>query len=459
MKTSFCFYALAFVLLFFSSCEDAFVTNEHHAACDLGERLATERRFFTDEEELDAIARDRLDAVDWRLAEEFAWLWLDRAIQSGEYPKGSSLMDLPIPIYSADGNPVLYEFRVVCSGESIAHITATATKDYPCPILYDSASSGYYDESAFEFFESALRDCKGIRMVDNGYPNVVYGCFESSSESGSLRFGEFFDVSTHRKISKGGLCHTVSYYEFAEENPELALEDTDMLKAKSAADAQKREADRFWAEAEKSRGLIASKASLSAKSDSSVRTSLDKSSIYDAFHVNGGFWHVANYGACGAVSAGFVLDYLLANRSVHSSWKRLEEFEDKKEALYKTMFIGYTYLGDLVDVIGENGEAVTLPTDIGKAISYFSDYRLSLSIYSYPKASINNNLPGISLRTLSSGGMHYRNVIAYRQMGWGPFSWPEFKILDLVDSSDLREGSWETFIPAYHVANWNVVKK
>ncbi|HAL18716.1 MAG TPA: hypothetical protein DCO86_03740 [Spirochaetaceae bacterium] len=450
--------AFLLALLTFCSCEDAFIVKTH-GVCDLGERLAAERRLLTDEEELDAIARSRSDAVDWRLAEEFAWLWLDRAIRSGEYPKGSLLMDLPIPIYSADGNPVLYEFRVVCSGESIAHITAAATKEYCCPILYDSMSSGYYDGSAMAFLDSISQDCQGIRMVDNGYPNVAYGCFESADDSARLRFGSFFDTGTHRKIVKEQLRHVVSYCEFAEDNPGLALKDADMLKAKSAIDTQRDEAARFWSEAEKSRGSIASKAHLYGKSDSSVRTSLDKSCIYDAFHINGGFWHVANYGACGAVSAGFVLDYLQANRSVHSSWKRLEEFEDKKEGLYKTMFIGYTYLGELIDAMGENGDVVTLPTDIGNAISYFSDYRLSLSLYSYPKISVNSNLPGISLRTLSSGGMHYRNVIAYRQMGWGPFCWPEFKILDLVDSSDLREGSWETFIPAYHIANWNVVRK
>ena len=35
--------------------------------------------------------------------------------------------------------------------------------------------------------------------------------------------------------------------------------------------------------------------------------------------------------------------------------------------------------------------------------------------------------------------MHYRAVIAYKNNGWGPFSWPSFKILDLVDCDDKEK--------------------
>ena len=70
-----------------------------------------------------------------------------------------------------------------------------------------------------------------------------------------------------------------------------------------------------------------------------------------------------------------------------------------------------------------------------------------------------NNFPGISLRTFGSGGMHYRPVIAYKNNGWGPFSWPSFKILDLVDCDDKEKGMWETYVPVHHLMNWNIVKK
>ena len=55
--------------------------------------------------------------------------------------------------------------------------------------------------------------------------------------------------------------------------------------------------------------------------------------------------------------------------------------------------------------------------------------------------------------------MHYRAVIAYKNNGWGPFSWPSFKILDLVDCDDKEKGMWETYIPVHHLMNWNIVKK
>lgn len=73
--------------------------------------------------------------------------------------------------------------------------------------------------------------------------------------------------------------------------------------------------------------------------------------------------------------------------------------------------------------------------------------------------SIENNLPGISLRTFGSGGMHYRSVIAYKNNGWGPFSWASFKILDLIDCDDKEKGMWETYVPVHHLMNWNIVKK
>ena len=70
-----------------------------------------------------------------------------------------------------------------------------------------------------------------------------------------------------------------------------------------------------------------------------------------------------------------------------------------------------------------------------------------------------NNLPGISLRAFGSGGMHYRSVIAYKNNGWGPFSWTSFKILDLVDCDDKEKGMWETYVPVHHLMNRNIVKK
>ena len=58
-----------------------------------------------------------------------------------------------------------------------------------------------------------------------------------------------------------------------------------------------------------------------------------------------------------------------------------------------------------------------------------------------------------------NGFAHYRPVIAYENKGWWIFTWPAFKILDLADCSNKRNGSWETYIPVYHFANYNVVRK
>ena len=195
----------------------------------------------------------------------------------------------------------------------------------------------------------------------------------------------------------------------------------------------------------------------------SKRTYIDTENIKNTMKFTKTFNHIYDYRACGAVAAGFVLDYLEVNFSVYDSWKCLDaDFDAKQASLYERMGIGNGLLADTIRILGLDGDSVTLPWNLGCAIAYHSDYAITLSGYNYPKAAIEHNLPGISLRTFGGAGMHYRPVIAYKCNGWAGFSWPSFKILDLVDCSDTisqTEGKWETYIPVQHILNWNVLTK
>lgn len=133
--------------------------------------------------------------------------------------------------------------------------------------------------------------------------------------------------------------------------------------------------------------------------------------------------------------------------------------DEKRNLLYSSMNTGKGIVAGVASLCGQDGGSVTMPGNIGNAISKYSNYKVSLSPYAYPKKSINNNLSGISLRVFGKAGCHYRPVIGYKLKGWRVFSWPSFKILDLVDCSDKANGSWETYAPVHHFCNWNVVKK
>lgn len=157
---------------------------------------------------------------------------------------------------------------------------------------------------------------------------------------------------------------------------------------------------------------------------------------------------IQNYGACGAVAEGFVLDYLYANALIDTTWGNLS-YSTKKSILYEKLEI-FPVFDD-----SDNGEA-TWPFNLGNAISDYGNYEVSLSGCICPEKSINNGLPGISLRVFDSGFAHYRPVIAYKKPGWWIFKWWQIKVLDLVDCSDKKEGSWETYIPIYHFSTYNV---
>lgn len=118
----------------------------------------------------------------------------------------------------------------------------------------------------------------------------------------------------------------------------------------------------------------------------------------------------------------------------------------KKNSLYEQMKVEPMFGGE-----------VTWPWNIGKSIIVYTSYQVSSSSQTYPKRSIANNLPGISLR-IGKGGAHYRPVIAWKKNGWWAFSWPQIKVFDLVDNKSSN-GSWETYIPLYHLQCYDVVKK
>lgn len=154
------------------------------------------------------------------------------------------------------------------------------------------------------------------------------------------------------------------------------------------------------------------------------------------------------YGACGATVSGFILEYLHEKDKDLYTWNNIRPFKARKAALYSALSI-------------PDGTDITWPWNLTGAVSKYSNYKIESCSF-WPKASINNNIPGINLRALKftswddlKGGFHYRNVVAYKEEGWWIFKWKYIKILD----GNNCEDGWEGYNPFWHVSSYDVVKK
>ena len=441
------FLSFVFSILVFFSCKTQIDNNSLH------EKFLYEMSKLSNQAELDAlITKGNDNIIDWQLSREFAELWLQESIAADEYPVESSLWDIPVAVYDSNENIKYYEFRVTYENNVIAYIVGAATKDYSSPIIYQTlCNDRYADEISELYYSGKLSKNMLPRIVDNGYPNVVFGIIDDYSEQ-DIKFEYFINPETGDIISEEDIDTLASYEEIQEIFPELFEDAISKEKIEELINNYKKDGEKFWELAIANKGHIGD----FAVRGSSKRTALEKSYVKKVTDSNDN--QICNYGACGPTAEGFVLDYLQLNYSVNTSWSSIG-FSDKKKSLYELMNTGTNLIAEIVTLAGEDGNSVTLPQDIGKAVSYHSKYKATISSYAYPNVAIENNLPGISLRTFGSGGMHYRAVIAYKNNGWGPFSWPSFKILDLVDCTDKENGMWETYIPVHHLKNWNIEKK
>lgn len=417
------------------------------------DKLYYEMSKLSSQTELDAlIVKGNDNIVDWQLSREFAELWLQESIDAGEYPVNSSLWDIPVAVYDTNENIKYYEFRVTYENKVIAYIVGAATKDFSSPIVYQTfCKNGYADDISELYYSGKLNANELPRIVDNGYPNVVFGVIQENSVE-NVNFDYFVKPETGETVEVEEIESLANYEELKEIYPELFEDTISSEKLEELISNYESEGEQFWELAVANKGHIGD----FAVRGSSKRTELSSEYVKNVTKRNGN--QIANYGACGPVADGFVLDYLQYNYTVKDSWSS-KNSDEKRKSLYTLLKTGNNAIAGIVNLVGEDGSSVTLPENIGNAISAHSKYKVSLSTYNYPKYSIESNLPGISLRTFGDGGMHYRPVIAYKKNGWGPFSWPSFKILDLVDCDDKEKGMWETYIPVHHIMNWNVVKK
>ncbi len=209
-KATFCL--LSFILF---SCSQEEKSNNIELS---SERTRWELSVLSSESELNSfISRGDENIVDWQLSKEFAELYLEDGITNGEYPEDSELWEIPIAIYSSDGNIKYYEFRIVSNGSVIGAITGSAIKDYGCPILYEFLTVGYADELEKLYNLGSLSEENIPRIIDDGYPSVAIG-LKKESRGNTEEFESFVNLETGAQLNETDILQELSYEEVLENN-------------------------------------------------------------------------------------------------------------------------------------------------------------------------------------------------------------------------------------------------
>ena len=433
------------------SCEQNVSTNKSLSSYEW------EIETLTSESELNLLlSKGDENIVDWQLSKEFAELWLIYGQESGEYPPTAELLPIPIAVYSSNGDIRYYEFRIVDKDELVGSIVGAATKDYGCPIVFEGKSSGYSADLKKLYDEGKLTNEDLPRIVDDGYPSVVVGR-TTLTKGVSGDFNEYINLESGETVPKCEIKEIASYDEAKENYPELfeGLDAEDIAKMEAEIAKYNKDASMFWDVAESSKGnVLAGISRGTAKNDITTLWDYENDVVNHKGNRMENYWDwngtkkINNYGPCGSVAEGFVLDYLHSN-GLAPKW--MDSYNKNKI---------------LRDGLGVTGIGAVLPHKMGSVLSRYSDYYLYTSACICPEKAINNGLPGINLRLVKpsniKGGAHYRPVIGYKKPGWFIFKWWQIQVLDLIDceSSDEREnGRWETYIPIYHFWTWNVWKQ
>ena len=431
---------------FLFSCSDTKdVTAQTH-------NIEKEFELLSSETELNALlTRGNEGIVDWELSREIAQMQLDSFIEDGDYPETSELWELPIGIYNQNGEIRFYEFRVINDSETIAAITINAQENLGGPIAYVFSMKGYFDTLMELYNNGALSENEIPRIVDDVYPNYAIAASQIT-KNGNISFEKLISPENGETVKELNTLMTTE--EFIKENPDVFSEEEKSEKLEEISNYRQETAD-FWKSAKENKGNLGnmvfrggSKKQRKEVDSRKIQNAIDKCAEITKKRNSKSYSRPVGYGACGATASGFILDYFDANFENVPNWNKIKSYDERIDALRSALSI-------------RDNSSITWPWNLTGAVSKYSNYKIESCSF-WPKASINNDIPGINLRALKftswddfKGGFHYRNVIAYKEEGWWIFKWKYIKILD----GNNCENGWEAYNPFWHVSSYNVVRK
>ncbi len=433
----------------FVSCSDQQVENQKTTTSS---NIEKEFELLSSETELNALlTRGNEGIVDWELSREIAQMQLDSFIEDGDYPETSELWELPIGIYNQNGEIRFYEFRVINASETIAAITINAQENLGGPIAYVFSMKGYFDTLMELYNNGALSENEIPRIVDDVYPNYAIAASQIT-KNGNISFEKLISPENGEAVKELNTLMTTE--EFIKENPDVFTEEEKSEKLEEISNYRQETAD-FWKSAKENKGNLGnmvfrggSKKQRKEVDSRKIQNAIDKCAEITKKRNSKSYSRPVGYGACGATASGFILDYFDANFENVPNWNKIKSYDERIDALRSALSI-------------RDNSSITWPWNLTGAVSKYSNYKIESCSF-WPKASINNDIPGINLRALKftswddfKGGFHYRNVIAYKEEGWWIFKWKYIKILD----GNNCENGWEAYNPFWHVSSYNVVRK
>lgn len=433
----------------FVSCSDQQVENQKTTTSS---NIEKEFELLSSETELNALlTRGNEGIVDWELSREIAQMQLDSFIEDGDYPETSELWELPIGIYNQNGEIRFYEFRVINDSETIAAITINAQENLGGPIAYVFSMKGYFDTLMELYNNGALSENEIPRIVDDVYPNYAIAASQIT-KNGNISFEKLISPENGEAVKELNTLMTTE--EFIKENPDVFTEEEKSEKLEEISNYRQETAD-FWKSAKENKGNLGnmvfrggSKKERKEVDSRKIQNAIDKCAEITKKRNSKSYSRPVGYGACGATASGFILDYFDANFENVPNWNKIKSYDERIDALRSALSI-------------RDNSSITWPWNLTGAVSKYSNYKIESCSF-WPKASINNDIPGINLRALKftswddfKGGFHYRNVIAYKEEGWWIFKWKYIKILD----GNNCENGWEAYNPFWHVSSYNVVRK
>lgn len=435
--------------IIFTSCSEH---QETKNASQNNGNIEKEFELLSSEAELNSLlTRGNEGIVDWELSKEIAQMQLDSFIEDGDYPETSELWKFPIGIYNQNGEIRYYEFRVLNDGEVIAAITINAQESLGGPVAYVFSMKGYFDSLMELYNNGALSENEIPRIIDNVYPNYAIAASQVT-KSGSITFEKLLSPENGEEVQE--LNSIISTEEFISENPNVFTEEEKSEKLEEISN-YRQEMNEFWKAAKENKGNLGnmvfrggSKKQRKAVDSAKIQKAINKCAEKTKKRNSKSYSRPLGYGACGATASGFILDYFDANFENVPNWNKIESYDERIDALRSALSI-------------RANSSITWPWNLTGAVSKYSNYKIESCSF-WPKASINNNIPGINLRALKftswddfTGGFHYRNVVAYKEEGWWIFKWKYIKILD----GNNCEDGWEGYNPFWHVSSYDVVKK
>ncbi|MCI7563828.1 MAG: hypothetical protein MST09_02480 [Spirochaetia bacterium] len=433
----------------FVSCSDQQVENQKTTTSS---NIEKEFELLSSETELNALlTRGNEGIVDWELSREIAQMQLDSFIEDVDYPETSELWELPIGIYNQNGEIRFYEFRVINDSETIAAITINAQENLGGPIAYVFSMKGYFDTLMELYNNGALSENEIPRIVDDVYPNYAIAASQIT-KNGNISFEKLISPENGEAVKELNTLMTTE--EFIKENPDVFTEEEKSEKLEEISNYRQETAD-FWKSAKENKGNLGnmvfrggSKKQRKEVDSRKIQNAIDKCAEITKKRNSKSYSRPVGYGACGATASGFILDYFDANFENVPNWNKIKSYDERIDALRSALSI-------------RDNSSITWPWNLTGAVSKYSNYKIESCSF-WPKASINNDIPGINLRALKftswddfKGGFHYRNVIAYKEEGWWIFKWKYIKILD----GNNCENGWEAYNPFWHVSSYNVVRK